>query len=157
MKAKKKQIQLRAHHLLCLQGYQGYGYDENFKKNMENILKNSDNLDVFLTYDIDEICNYCPNLKKNKCVLNLDSHKNYESNNTNINEKIDESNNTIIQMDLNVLKKMKINKNEKNSYKLKTLFEKTEKSFKSVSDLSLMCKGCRWEDVCLFYQSKKKN
>jgi hypothetical protein len=30
-------IKLRVHHLLCLQGYQGYGYDECFKKNLENI------------------------------------------------------------------------------------------------------------------------
>ncbi|WP_263641218.1 hypothetical protein [Methanobrevibacter arboriphilus] len=34
----KKVIYLRGHHLLCLQGYQGYGYDDNFKKNIETII-----------------------------------------------------------------------------------------------------------------------
>jgi len=34
---KNNLIYLRAHHLLCLQGYQGYGYDEKFKKNMNKV------------------------------------------------------------------------------------------------------------------------
>ena len=80
----KKVIYLRGHHLLCLQGYQGYGYDDNFKKNMENIiniLKNEDsNVKVVLTESPDVLCEFCPNLKDKICIG--------ESNNTEINENI---------------------------------------------------------------------
>ena len=32
-------ITLRGHHLLCIQGYQGYGYSEKFTDNMDNIIE----------------------------------------------------------------------------------------------------------------------
>ncbi len=32
-------INIRAHHLLCLQGFQGYGYSQDFVRNMAEIIK----------------------------------------------------------------------------------------------------------------------
>ena len=40
-------IKLRGHHLLCLQGFQGYAYDDSFVKNMTYI-NNLENLKIQL-------------------------------------------------------------------------------------------------------------
>ena len=48
---------LRGHHLLCLQGFQGYGYDEDFVKNMTEInfsRKQKDTL-ISITNENDDI------------------------------------------------------------------------------------------------------
>ena len=60
---------LRGHHLLCLQGFQGYGYDENFVKNMTEINRQRKLADttIALTDSPDDICKSCPNLKDGIC------------------------------------------------------------------------------------------
>ena len=35
----KKVLNIRAHHFLCMQGFQGYGYSETFVMNMTKIIK----------------------------------------------------------------------------------------------------------------------
>ena len=57
-------LTLRGHHLLCLQGFQGYGYDDKFVKNMSyiNNLRKSENTTVSITNKADDICRCCPNL-----------------------------------------------------------------------------------------------
>ena len=60
---------LRGHHLLCLKGFQGYGYDENFTRNMTevNIKRKRENVTVSLVASPDDICCACPNLKDGIC------------------------------------------------------------------------------------------
>ena len=57
-------IKLRPHHLLCLQGYEGKGYDDCFTKNMDKIY-NDLNKDYSILFQLkahnDSICKYCPN------------------------------------------------------------------------------------------------
>ena len=62
-------IKLRGHHLLCLQGFQGYGYSKDFVLNMTRIndLRKSNDCTVTLTNDPDDICSSCPNLKNDLC------------------------------------------------------------------------------------------
>ncbi|WP_082848531.1 DUF1284 domain-containing protein [Clostridium ljungdahlii] len=57
-------LTLRAHHLLCIQGYRGYGYSKNFTKNMNNIvcsLKMDTSIQVKIITKTDIICSCCPN------------------------------------------------------------------------------------------------
>ena len=62
-------LKLRGHHLLCLKGFQGYGYDESFVENM--ILINSERKLPQTTVSIcecaDDICSSCPNLVDGIC------------------------------------------------------------------------------------------
>lgn len=154
MKNKSFQIiQLRAHHLLCLQGYQGYGYDEKFKENLEKILtslKNDKNIQITLTDSKDDICNCCPHLNNEKCISGLDLEKtpaNYE--------KISESNNKIVEMDSKILNKANLEKNKKYSYK--ELINKINDVFSTYFKAKEICNDCEWENECLWLISKKKN
>jgi len=145
MKESKQVIKLRGHHLLCLQGYQGYGYDEKFKKNMENVLNKLKESKIEVVISKDDICSYCPFLKEEKCLLNCKGDNSTE-------EEIAKSNETIVKMDLNVLKKIAIEKNK--IYNADELFNKINNTITNIKDLNGICTGCRWIKECLWYQSK---
>lgn len=123
---------LRGHHLLCLKGFQGYGYDENFTKNMTriNLLRKQDDTTVKLVSSPDDICDSCPNLKNNICENPI-------------------QNNRIVSMDKEVLKHfdttIEYNSNE--------LFEKVDELFSTKESVSKICFNCMWHDKCLFYQN----
>ena len=122
---------LRGHHLLCLKGFQGYGYSEDFVKNMINVnnLRKNKNTDIVLVDNPDDICKACPNLKNN-------IYKNKSQN-----EKI-------IMMDNEVLSKL----NSKKIYNSKELFEKIDFLFNTKESVDKICPKCNWQEKCLFYQ-----
>lgn len=56
-------IRIRAHHLLCIPGFQGYGYSSDFIIHMEKIisfLKSNPNADLQIVDNTDELCSRCP-------------------------------------------------------------------------------------------------
>ena len=56
-------MRLRPHHILCVQGFQGYGYNKEFIANMRNIvdrIKTLPNLEIELAKECDDICDPCP-------------------------------------------------------------------------------------------------
>ena len=76
-------IKIRPHHLLCMRAYIGNGYSEEFKIEMEKVIKElkvyneflkSDNLNndikkVKIVFNTDSLCEKCPNkLCENKCA-----------------------------------------------------------------------------------------
>ena len=123
---------LRGHHLLCLKGFQGYGYDDDFVKNMTRVneLRKSEKTTIQLTNSPDDICKACPNLKDNIC-----------ENTT--------QNTNIISMDNEVLKHV----DPKIEYDTLKLFEKVSSIFDSKESVSKICSNCSWHDKCLFYQN----
>ncbi|MBQ9159816.1 MAG: DUF1284 domain-containing protein [Methanobrevibacter sp.] len=127
---------LRGHHLLCLKGFQGYGYDEDFTENMSDInsKRKLKNTTVLITNTPDDICKACPNLKNDLCE------------NTAQNERI-------ISMDNEVLTKLDISK----GYNSIELFEKIDEIFDSKESVSKICFNCMWHDKCLFYQKLSNN
>ncbi|MDR2967401.1 MAG: DUF1284 domain-containing protein [Methanobacteriaceae archaeon] len=144
MEKKDNIIKLRAHHLLCLQGYQGYGYSEKFKENLEkklNILKNN-NTKVILTNSPDDFCEKCPNLKENICIKNSKS----------LNESL-KNNDKIVKMDSAILKKTKLEKNKEYSYA--KLIKIVNNVFSNKKDLKYICKDCSWANKCLWYTSRE--
>jgi uncharacterized protein len=153
-------IYLRGHHLLCLQGYQGYGYNREFEKNMAKILNELNdseyNSKIIVTTSPDNLCNSCPNLKDDICIVELDvsnkTKNNLEigENNKNSNYK---NNKNIIKMDCIVLKKANIKQNTK--YSFEKLIFKVNKAFKQLKDVEEVCGDCKWIDKCLWYLSRK--
>ncbi len=129
-------LHLRGHHLLCLKGFQGYGYDENFTKNMikVNNQRKSENTTVTLTNSPDDLCKSCPNLKNNLC-------------------EDEKQNARIIEMDNKVLEKI----DSSIEYDSLELFEKIETIFDSKESVSEICFNCIWHDKCLFYQKLSNN
>ncbi|WHE07448.1 DUF1284 domain-containing protein [Thermoanaerobacterium thermosaccharolyticum] len=61
---------IRGHHLLCMLGFKGLGYDEEFIKNMDKIvekLKNDEDVLIKLVDSVDNICEKCPNNFSGMC------------------------------------------------------------------------------------------
>ena len=123
---------LRGHHLLCLQGFQGYGYDEDFVKNMAEInkIRKLDNTTISITNEADDICRACPNLKGGLCE----------------NQK---QNDSIKSMDDEVISKLDPSK----EYNSLNLFKEVETIFNSKESVSKICSKCMWHKECLFYQN----
>ena len=127
---------LRGHHLLCLKGFQGYGYDEEFTRNITeiNFKRKQPETTVFLTDSADDICQSCPNLVDGVCR--------------------DESHNeTIVLMDREVLKRLDF----ETEYDSIELFEKIDAIFDTRESLSKICFNCLWHEKCLFYQKLSNN
>ena len=56
-------MRLRAHHLLCILGFRGLGYDEKFIKKMESVIqriKEQPDLGIEIIKECDDICAACP-------------------------------------------------------------------------------------------------
>lgn len=110
---KNNQIYLRGHHLLCLQGYQGYGYDKKFKKNMDNIFHqlNINNISNIHNIDADSLnneknTNNEKNAKNNKGknAKNKNAIDKNAENNKDKNDKNEENNNDNENKKKNILK-----------------------------------------------------
>ena len=127
-------IKLRGHHLLCLQGFQGYGYNKEFILNMASIndLRKSKDCTIILTNTSDDICSSCPNLKNNKC-------------------KNEKQNRIIEKMDDKVLSQLEY----KNKYNALELFNEVSLKFKTLKSVENICKNCKWKEKCLFYKKLK--
>lgn len=124
-------IKLRGHHLLCLLGFQGYGYSEDFVLNMTRIneMRKSKDTLISLTNKPDDICSACPNLKNNLCY----------------NEK---QNEIIVKMDNEVLSKINADK----EYNSLELFNEVSLIFNTADSVKNICNDCKWVNECLFYK-----
>lgn len=129
-------LTLRGHHLLCLKGFQGYGYDEKFIQNMTkiNLLRKQEKTTILLTDSPDDICASCPNLKNNIC------------------ENIKQNAN-IVNMDHEVLKNIDSSK----EYDSIELFSEIDEIFNTKESVSKICFKCMWHEKCLFYQKLSNN
>lgn len=124
-------IKLRGHHLLCLLGFQGYGYSEDFVFNMTQIneKRKSKECIITLTNEADDICSSCPNLKDNICE----------------NEK---QNEIIVKMDNEILSHF----DSKRKYNSLELFKEVSLQFNTLKSVENVCNNCKWENECLFYK-----
>jgi hypothetical protein len=129
-------LTLRGHHLLCLKGFQGYGYDEGFVENMTSV--NSKRKLPQTTISIcdcaDDICSKCPNLIDGIC-------------------ENESQNERIVSMDREVVKKLD-GKDEHNSIEL---FNEMDEIFNTKESVREICFNCKWSEKCLFYQKLSNN
>ena len=63
-------MRLRAHNLLCIQGYVGKGYSPEFTANMDAVVDSlDDDTEVTVLDAPDVLCAACPNLADGGCTL----------------------------------------------------------------------------------------
>ncbi|WP_462316431.1 DUF1284 domain-containing protein [Methanobrevibacter sp.] len=129
-------LNLRGHHLLCLKGFQGYGYDEDFIKNMTliNSKRKLPQTTVSICDCPDDICSSCPNLIDGICENEIQNER-------------------IVSMDREVLKKLDITK----EYGSIELFNEMDEIFATEESVSEICFNCKWSEKCLFYQKLSNN
>lgn len=64
-------ISLRAHHLVCLQSFQGKGYDDAFVSHasglLDRLLDNAERKIITVANKCDDLCEFCPNNWNGKC------------------------------------------------------------------------------------------
>ncbi len=64
-------LRLRGHHLLCVFGFRGLGYDQSFVENMHGVVDRffrADDSAVELVEGRDDICAACPHLGEDGCT-----------------------------------------------------------------------------------------
>jgi len=120
-------MRLRAHHLLCILGFRGLGYDEKFIKKMEGVIqriKEHPDLRIEIIKECDDICSACPfnidGLCKNEAVGG---------------EK------AVREKDQEVAERLELKEGKGSSIKeiLNLIKEKIKPG-----DLSVICKDCPW-------------
>ena len=69
-------LRVRAHHLLCILGFRGLGYSEEFIATMGKVVKSlcsNSTFPVILVAECDIICASCPHNKGSKCLKEANS------------------------------------------------------------------------------------
>lgn len=125
-----KGIPLRAHHLLCMLGFQGIGYTADFIKNFQKvkrIVEQNPDLEIEVVEDCDVICIACPNSQGADCFkggLKYDP--------------------TVREMDRRVMKKLGIRPGDR--LRSRELYALVKEKIKP-EDFKDICRGCEWYNL----------
>ncbi len=71
-------LEIRAHHLLCILGFRGLGYSQEFIIKMGKVveeLSSNSTLPITFISECDVICASCSHNKENKCLKRADSER----------------------------------------------------------------------------------
>ena len=126
----KKGIPLRAHHLLCLLGFQGIGYTADFIRNfhkVKRLVEQNPDLEIEVVEACDVVCIQCPNAQ------GLDCYKGGLSENRNVRD-----------MDRRVMEKLGIKPGDR--FKAREIFDLIREKIKP-GDLQDICCGCEWQTL----------
>lgn len=126
-------VRIRAHHLLCIQGFQGLGYSKKFTKNMAQIsdeLLNNPFSFMELVVGVDSICECCPHNSESVC------------------SKEPTSENKMRIMDSLILQTLNLEAGSVISSKYIPSLTRNL-SRETVHEI---CGTCYWRDNCLFFQ-----
>jgi hypothetical protein len=126
-------IRIRAHHLLCIQGFQGYGYSTDFVIHMGivvSFLKSNPNTNLQIVDNTDELCSRCPH--------NVDGHC--------VKGSVDEIDSLIIESaNLDII----------HIYTVRDAFNIINKTLGHDHVVNI-CKDCNWKNKCLFFIEKTR-
>jgi uncharacterized protein len=125
-------IRIRAHHLLCIQGFQGYGYDQDFIQRMGEIiafLESDPSHKIEIVTESDEICKTCPNLIGKHCI-----NDHYSK---------------IRKLDVHVINHSFLKENSIISFN--RAIDAVNNNLKP-EDIKIICESCDWINKCLFYK-----
>lgn len=134
-----RSLKVRAHHLLCLQGFQGHGYDDDFVAGMRAFLKayeSDQNLEFEVSADVDAICAPCPHRDDLVCRKDPDADR------------------RIKETDRRVLAKLGLVAGVKANARI--LIGRVNAILKSKADVAEICGTCPWTAECLWYGSRSE-
>jgi len=123
---KTNRMRLRPHHLLCLYGFRGLGYSEQFVENMQGIInkiRNNPSIEIELVDGVDAICLKCPHNVENKCS---------------------KPGSNVGDFDQEIINRLEIDIGK--IVESKSLLNLVEKTIKP-EELSGICKGCEWLEL----------
>ncbi len=121
-------MNLRPHHILCIQKFSGHGYNETFTFHMQkvvNILKEDPLHTIYIKKGCDDLCERCPNNINNKCST-LDK---------------------VALMDNKVIEICNLNYNK--NYIWNDIKNNVKETILKTDKFNDICKYCEWFDLCL--------
>lgn len=133
-----KCLKLRAHHLCCVQGFQGYGYSPAFVANLRAVILD---IKVFpsrpleLVSKCDVICAFCPNEKECTAQESVISRR-------------------IRNMDLVVMDELRIK--EGAIMGADEAFRLLNSQLADASHPEEVCGTCKWRQKCLWYMQDER-
>lgn len=128
-------VKIRGHHLLCFQGFQGYGYDQNFIDGLWQLISEyQKNPDLYFetTLDADAICAPCPHREGLLC------------------RKTPEADAHMRNIDQKVLDKLQLKVGHVAT--AKELFKHVNATLKTRASVADVCGSCPWQESCLWHQ-----
>ncbi|HOT69643.1 MAG TPA: DUF1284 domain-containing protein [Candidatus Saccharicenans sp.] len=130
-------LNIRAHHLLCLQGFQGYGYSEEFVRNMARIIKKMElNSELQIISGCDDICSCCPHQVQGICQKDTGSVPEMQA------------------LDRRVLQHLNLQEGTKG--KAHDFISLANTRLGSISDIENICGDCNWKEKCLWFASRSQ-
>jgi Uncharacterized conserved protein len=138
LKAESKCLKIRAHHLCCIQGFQGYGYSPVFVANLRAIIseiKAFPSKPLELVSKCDVICASCPSEKECTAQESVISRR-------------------IRNMDLIVMEKLKIKDGV--IMEANEAFRLINSRLANASYIEEVCGTCKWRQKCLWYMQDEK-
>jgi hypothetical protein len=128
-------LKIMIHHLLCIQGFEGFVYDEAFTKNYNKIIdsiKDEPDCLVKIVREIDDLCKKCPYKDENRICTKR---------------------NDILAREKELANFLKISVGEK--FNINELFNKINAkiSSKEVAN-NYLCENCTRRSICGWYKSR---
>ncbi len=131
-------IRIRAHHLLCIQGFQGKGYSAQFVENMRQKIdflnNNPSSKKIQVIDEGDDICASCPHLEENICSESSSAE------------------NRIKSMDIMTMNVLGLECGQE--YLFEDILGRIREKI-SLSNLNKICGPCSWKNACLLYLNLK--
>jgi len=130
-------LKIRAHHLLCMQGFQGYGYSKDFVDNMARVIENirlRPNSQIELIAECDVICSACPYNGEGVC------------------QKEEDAGQRVRNRDLVILRRLELEVGA--IVRAKDIFSVTNSKLKDSPDIQDICGDCDWKEKCLWFTSR---
>lgn len=130
-------IRIRAHHLLCIQGFQGKGYSAQFVENMRqkiDFLHNNSSKKIRVIDEWDDICASCPHLEENICSESPGAE------------------NKIKNMDIMAMSVLGLECGQE--YFFENILDRIRENI-NLSHLKQICGSCSWKNTCLLYLKLK--
>lgn len=125
-------MNIRPHHLLCIQNFTGHGYSEEFTAHMTRLKETlADDTDIILTEGCDDVCVACPYNHDGACA-SLEKVK---------------------SLDENVLARLNLNYRDRLTWK--AFSEKALNLLLNSDEFSAVCSECEWYELCTKINSKR--